>query len=122
MILTEIQEKWLQALESGNYKQGKHLLRSSNDEYCCLGVACELLNYNREKQETCYSYNGRSEVLPSMKELGLYSLSGNFHIPVNYDNIPYYNLAALNDAGLSFKDIASMIRSNPENVFAPEST
>lgn len=33
------QRKWLEALESGEYKQGEGLLRSHDDRYCCLGVA-----------------------------------------------------------------------------------
>lgn len=30
-------ESWCQALRSGRYKQGKHLLQTPNG-YCCLGV------------------------------------------------------------------------------------
>lgn len=37
----EIKEKWVQALRSGEYKQGKFALCSSNS-YCCLGVLCDL--------------------------------------------------------------------------------
>lgn len=39
--------KWADALESGNYKQGKESLHPFNEvtmeyQHCCLGVACEL--------------------------------------------------------------------------------
>lgn len=34
---------WVPALRSGKYKQGRGQLRSANDEFCCLGVACDLL-------------------------------------------------------------------------------
>lgn len=35
--------EWIEALEGGEYKQGKHLLRAyKTDAYCCLGVACDL--------------------------------------------------------------------------------
>jgi hypothetical protein len=34
-------KKWVAALRSGKYKQGRKFLRYK-DEYCCLGVACEL--------------------------------------------------------------------------------
>lgn len=37
----EIKEKWVEALRSGDYKQGKSQL-AFNDKYCCLGVLCEL--------------------------------------------------------------------------------
>ena len=36
-----IKNKWLKALRSGKYKQGKSILFSDN-KYCCLGVLCEL--------------------------------------------------------------------------------
>lgn len=43
----EVKEKWVTALRSGQYPQGRELLRFSNpetnrDEFCCLGVLCEL--------------------------------------------------------------------------------
>lgn len=38
---TPNQEKWLQALESGEYNQTSGLLADSNG-FCCLGVACNL--------------------------------------------------------------------------------
>lgn len=35
--------KWVPALRSGNYLQGKCRLRTANNQFCCLGVACDLL-------------------------------------------------------------------------------
>ena len=34
---------WVEALLSGNYKQGTACLRSDSNEFCCLGVAADLL-------------------------------------------------------------------------------
>lgn len=42
--LNEIQAKWLVALRSGKYKQGRASLRNINDEFCCLGVLCDVLD------------------------------------------------------------------------------
>lgn len=45
---TEVQKKWIEALESGNYQQTKGMLRLSDSEFtsfCCLGVACETMGY-----------------------------------------------------------------------------
>ncbi len=39
----EIKKKWVEALRSGKYKQGKKVLRSGNEKFCCLGVLCDLL-------------------------------------------------------------------------------
>ena len=41
----EIKEKWVTALRSGEYKQGREYLKTLSGEntyYCCLGVLCEL--------------------------------------------------------------------------------
>jgi len=35
--------KWIKALRSGKFEQGQHYLQYGN-EYCCLGVACRILN------------------------------------------------------------------------------
>lgn len=38
----EIKAKWIVALRSGKYKQGRQRLTNKNNEYCCLGILCEL--------------------------------------------------------------------------------
>lgn len=39
----EFKDKWIAALRSGEYKQGKmRLYRSEDNTYCCLGVACAI--------------------------------------------------------------------------------
>ena len=38
----EVKKKWLEALRSGKYKQGRWALRNGDNEYCCLGVLCEV--------------------------------------------------------------------------------
>lgn len=37
----EIKKRWIEALRSGKYNQGKGYL-CKDDSYCCLGVLCEL--------------------------------------------------------------------------------
>ncbi|WP_326565118.1 hypothetical protein VSH64_25070 [Amycolatopsis rhabdoformis] len=37
----EIKAKWIAALRSGEYEQGKRVL-VENDRFCCLGVLCDL--------------------------------------------------------------------------------
>jgi hypothetical protein len=41
-LTKEVMLDWITALRSGRYQQGKGYLRSNN-EYCCLGVLCEVL-------------------------------------------------------------------------------
>jgi hypothetical protein len=37
-----IKRQWIDALRSGEYKQGKKKLRSTENQFCCLGVLCDL--------------------------------------------------------------------------------
>ena len=95
-------QKWVAALRSGRYKQGKGKLKAGS-KYCCLGVACKL-------------YPGK---LPALRDfarlpdevqewLGLNSDSGEFGEQC---------LAKINDEGASFAEIADLIESEPEGLF-----
>lgn len=42
MQLGPKQKRWINALRSGEYKQGRSHLQDVNGNYCCLGVACEV--------------------------------------------------------------------------------
>ena len=57
-----IQLEWLEALESGKFKQGRGQLRSSTDEYCCLGVLAELSGCDRRLANigTAYEYRDKN--------------------------------------------------------------
>jgi len=41
-----IKKKWVKALRSGEYKQGRNWLRKG-DRFCCLGILCDL--YHKDK-------------------------------------------------------------------------
>lgn len=47
-VNVEVIEKWVEALESGEYAQGRKVLakldESGNTTFCCLGVLCDLAN------------------------------------------------------------------------------
>jgi len=44
---TEFKAKWIEALRSGKYKQGKSVLyNKDNNTYCCLGVAGSVAGMN----------------------------------------------------------------------------
>lgn len=38
----EVKAKWLAALRSGEYKQGRGQLHTPGNTFCCLGVLCDL--------------------------------------------------------------------------------
>ncbi|MDE1971074.1 MAG: hypothetical protein KGI50_05900 [Patescibacteria group bacterium] len=111
MILTETQEKWLQALESGKYEQTVTCLRNDRG-FCCLGVFCEIEGCQKS-QDGGYVVNGvrYNSRLPDelTAKLGLKNDIGSITITVS--------LTSMNDNGMSFKDIATFCRKNPEKVF-----
>ena len=43
-----VKKMWVEALRSGEYKQGEHTLKNDKGEFCCLGVLCDL--YAKEKK------------------------------------------------------------------------
>jgi hypothetical protein len=40
----EWNDKWVAALRSGDYKQCKFDLSNKHNEYCCLGVLCDIVS------------------------------------------------------------------------------
>lgn len=112
-------EKWVKALRSGDYKQGQFNL-NKDGKFCCLGVACELFKDELKLEVTVIrvgranygatKYNGVASDLPEevMNYLGLKSPYGNFRGG---------SLAALNDVGTSFNEIADLIESKPKGLF-----
>ena len=114
-MLTEEQETWLAALESGIYKKGKGRLESVYG-FCCLGVACAVLGATRTVDPDGYiSYDGHMQSLPAtiVSKLKLLDDIGRI------DSSPLIgSLAYMNDSGdATFADIAAFIRANPEKVF-----
>lgn len=96
----EIKQKWVEALRSGKYKQGKRVLRSG-DKFCCLGVLCEVVGID---------YNGNLPYLPSdvMKLAGLDCKN-----PIVSYSREEITLASLNDdLNFSFHSIAEVIERN----------
>lgn len=123
----EFQLKWLEALENGEYEQQTNYLkrRGLDDKirYCCLGVACEIINFNLELlfddyDKFSYGYKiGESIFMgaaPTEVVVKLKLKSHNGQI-TNYD--VFSSLSQMNDYGASFKEIAKFCRENPEKVF-----
>ncbi|ALA16090.1 MULTISPECIES: hypothetical protein [Chelatococcus] len=104
----EIKARWLEALRSGRYKQGKYRLRTHDDQFCCLGVLCDLVEPERwipaeDGGEPVYAH-GHSHFIgfPALDMLGGGGLSSG----------TASTLIKLNDAGASFPEIADYIEAN----------
>lgn len=41
LINKEFKQKWIEALRSEKYGQGRGFINVNNERFCCLGVACE---------------------------------------------------------------------------------
>lgn len=60
----ELKEKWVAALRSGKYKQGKKVLRTYENTFCCLGVLCDIANPNGwEPAPGSWAYQGNQHDL-----------------------------------------------------------
>jgi hypothetical protein len=120
--MNENAKKWIKALKSGKYKQGNGYLREG-DKYCCLGVACELYIEDGNQlfvekpnpDNDVYLYDGAHSSLPEvvLKWLGLRDPLGTFNTAISNE----IRLSGLNDSGVSFKEIATIIKSEPEGLF-----
>jgi hypothetical protein len=121
---------WVEALESGKYKQGQRRLTTVRDGEqfdCCLGVACKLYEsvvgglqpkVNEDTWVTYVEYDGHEcTVLPEkvMNWLGLSECSGRYK-----DGEAYFQLSEKNDNGMSFSEIAAIIRAQPKELFAAQ--
>jgi hypothetical protein len=129
----EIKAKWVAALRSEEYKQGKKVLNNGVGNFCCLGVLCDL--YAKEnsvqwtdvlgghEEETLQEFLGNIAVLPDEVQ-NWAGLSGkNPYVKHNRNlnevNQEIYkfgplekeeNLVTLNDSGkFTFNDIADLI-------------
>jgi hypothetical protein len=103
-------EKWVAALRSGEYKQGKLELRtvtSTGFRHCCLGVATDL--YCKAKRQSWDTVTaGHSELVmpPAVCEWIGMPNDANPNLIVGED---WESAAKLNDNGVSFKRIARAI-------------
>jgi hypothetical protein len=120
---TEIAEKWVTALESGEYTQGIGVLQQ-NGKYCCLGVLCELavkegiIQPPTPDMDDTYQYGSHqtwsSETLPDEVIDWAQMISNEGLISLNYDDKSYSSLVDMNDSGVSFKQIAEKIREHKD--------
>jgi hypothetical protein len=125
---TELQTKWIEALESGEYRQGRsYLVRKG--AYCCLGVLCEIAGLERVENPDGEFFTAKSLVsggkalfaglLPYAlkKEVGLRDLHGGFAQVITGER---GSLVDFNDCNpqVPFAEIAQYLRHDPWNVFA----
>jgi hypothetical protein len=110
---SEIKTRWIAALRSGEYVQGTGTLRYE-DEFCCLGVLCDLYDPTRWEnyQGATHHYANAVAVLPDEVQQWAGLSDENPSIsPRKHGNYPMppSSLAEANDAGYDFSQIADII-------------
>lgn len=104
----KIAMKWIKALRSGRYMQGKGKLRSKSGKLCVLGVLCDLHARvhpeTARKQKDPLKYLGQTQVLPIevLNWSGMDSMRGAF---MEYTG-QYNSLSRMNDNGEKFSFLA----------------
>ncbi len=111
----EFQSKWLEALESGEYKQGAGAL-FNNDLYCCLGVACAVLGMTRESNGKFTDAGGFAPI-NVQEAMRIDGGIGRINKSTPLGEQKATSLAEANDQGVTFSEIAAFIRSSPTAVF-----
>ena len=106
----DIKEKWVTALRSGDYKQGKGRLRTVEGHFCCLGVLCDIW---AKETETEWNLPGEGElwgtfpgVTPQVQVwAGIETVDVKIALPEGGESWA----SNLNDVGTTFEVLADLI-------------
>ena len=123
--MNEYALRWVEKLEDGTIEQAQGRL-AEDEKRCCLGVACDQgvddgLLVRKSFRSEGYGYVAPGspvadkDLLPAVmvERLGLATRDGRF-VNVTEGAV---SLAALNDRGATFREIAAVIRSEPDGLF-----
>lgn len=135
------QEAWIKELETTERKKGRGYLEDSNNQFCCLGVACVMFGAEREQSNIgarAFKFRMSPEGLfdqqllpmPLAYRLKLRGIEGVFRDAIRINGVEFRALVGLNDHqefinnewrdAFTFKDIAAYMRYDPWNVFVSE--
>jgi hypothetical protein len=104
----ELKTKWVEALRSGRYKQGRGCLRSG-DNYCCLGVLCDVSGVGQWGTKDYYS----SDCYSVGMDTACYALPVKIIQSEGLSDSTINTLCVLNDeTKASFAEIADYIEAN----------
>jgi|SRR6266853_268140 len=101
----EIKARWIEALRSGKYKQGRSFLKIK-EGFCCLGVLCELAVEDKIIEPAIrslsnndyWTYLGQNKIPPKIIEKW-----------AELDDPTMVELAKMNDNAYRFDEIAKYI-------------
>lgn len=102
----DTKHEWLVALRSGEYQQGKYSLKQDN-KYCCLGVILELQNELTVDWDGKFCNFQHSSAISDKSVM--YNVLSGFGDFKGFRIDKKECLAALNDSGYTFNEIADII-------------
>lgn len=108
-----IAERWVEALRSGKYEQGRAELHPGENSYCCLGVLCDLYRVEQGKGQWDGASGYCEFVIADTEEAG-------FEVPPDSvlewaglntpeGSVGEQSLAEMNDNGATFTELADII-------------
>lgn len=100
-LTKEVKERWVKALRSGHYKQGKGRLKTVSG-YCCLGVLADI--QGELSEHGCFDLDNDKILSDS---------DGRYHY---MGQSTQNGVANLNDSGFNFEVIADRIEKYIETV------
>ena len=110
----KIAKKWVAALRSGEYKQGKDVLADTcRTQHCCLGVLCEVA-IKGGLEVTVETPPGHSAIFDNSKAFLPVSVADWAGMKTRLGDIPdegstVLSLMGMNDGGHTFSSIADVI-------------
>lgn len=123
--MNENAKKLVEALRSGEYEQGTGVLRSTNNRFCCLGVACDISGLGEWRHEPVegvspleYTYHVSDETGEESDAALPKSVCEWLGFNTRLGGYEGNGLSGKNDRGETFEEIAALIESEPPGLFA----
>jgi len=121
-MVPSVKKKWLKALRSGKYKQGRGALckkTKDNFEFCCFGVLCDVIGVKWTKsildgELMCPSNSVRSIGIDNIRDVEWVKFTSMYittelREKLQIESINENQLIKMNDKGKKFSEIANWI-------------
>ena len=107
-LSSDVKQRWIDALRSGQYLQGQGQLQAIDGKFCCLGVLCEVLGIPAVTIGQRVYYGGCDVALPreAVQQTGIRNCTV-VKIDGHSYPLPYHN-----DYGATFEQIAQAIETD----------
>ena len=118
----ELKAKWIDALTSGAYKQGRFRLKRTKEAFCCLGVLCDISETGQwitaKNGEHFFYPHAGSTMLCHGAERCISGLSWQLRECLGLPADAHLNLVQMNDNKVPFNEIAAWIENNVRTQIA----